>query len=255
MREREQCENAEGRERERPTSVVATVIGNHGVGKGQVWENFQARRRNYIGSEWNISSGALHPTKTRKTRGLCNPSPPLPPVPTPSRRTDLASPAALVRIINGQFAASAADCIVSLFSGAPSVGWQVVFPLSRILSRLPPALRLSRRLRASSGFPSRSPVAIVPSRPSPRRPLLRVLAPLHFKSGSKFVKTARAARGFGHLESLRPQNTSRRISSRTFSPLRRRPSRREDGNSSARGRVEVFISGENRNNRSTIREC
>lgn len=40
-------------------------------GKGQTRENFQARRRNYIGSEWNISSGALHPTKTRKT-GLCN---------------------------------------------------------------------------------------------------------------------------------------------------------------------------------------
>lgn len=38
----------------------------------QTRENFQARRRNYIGSEWNISSGALHPTKTRKTGGLCN---------------------------------------------------------------------------------------------------------------------------------------------------------------------------------------
>lgn len=103
---------------------------------GQAWENFQARRRNYIGSEWNISSGALHPTKTRKTgcnQPLCffTPFHPQP---------------AFVRIINGQFAASAADCIVSLFSGPLSVGWQVVFPLSRILSRLPPVFRLSRRL-------------------------------------------------------------------------------------------------------------
>ena len=52
----------------------------------------------------------------------------------------------LVRIINGQFAASAADCIVSLFSGPPSVGWQAVFPLSCILCRLLPVFRLSRRL-------------------------------------------------------------------------------------------------------------
>lgn len=63
-------------ERERLTLVVvmAMAIGSCGKeepGKGQTRENFQARRRNYIGSEWNISSGALHPTKTRKT-GLCN---------------------------------------------------------------------------------------------------------------------------------------------------------------------------------------
>lgn len=116
-----------------------------GRGGGETRENFQARRRNYIGSEWNISSGALHPTKTRKTGGggggLCN---------QPRRRfypfvLDPHPP--LVRIINGQFAASAADCIVSLFSGPPS-GWQAVFPLSRILPslRLSPVFRLSPRV-------------------------------------------------------------------------------------------------------------
>lgn len=41
---------------------------------GQAWENFQARRRNYIGSEWNISSGALHPTKTRKLHRVVQPA-------------------------------------------------------------------------------------------------------------------------------------------------------------------------------------
>lgn len=48
----------------------------------------------------------------------------------------------------------------------------------------------------------------------------------HFKSGSKFVKMARAARGFGHLESLRLQNPYCCISSRTFSAS----SRQEDRN-------------------------
>lgn len=79
----------------------------------------------------------------------------------------------------------------------------------------------------SSGFPSRSPTdrPFPPFSPSP------CPSPLHFKSGSKFVKTARAARGFGHLESLRLQNTScRRISSRTFSAPSLTLSRQEDGN-------------------------
>jgi hypothetical protein len=121
-----------------------------------------------------------------------------------SARTPSGSPFpfALVRIINGQFAASAADCIVSLFFGPPSPEWRTVFPLSCILSRLSPVSGLSRCLHDHSSHsldPSLSP-----------QPL--ITWPLHFKSGSKFVKTARAARGFGHLESLRLQNPSCAVS-------------------------------------------
>lgn len=163
-------------------------------------------------------SGIFHPApfirRKRERRGVVvQPVPPLlsfrsPPTP------------ALVRIINGQFAVSAADCIVSLFSGPPSVGWQTVFPLSRILFRLPPVFRLSRRLYVEwFSFLFFLQSTFRPFHFSP-------VASLHFKSGSKFVKTARAARGFGHLESLRLQNPFCCISSRTFSA----PSRQEDRN-------------------------
>lgn len=73
-------------------------------------ENFQARRRNYIGSERNISSTSPSFDEIER-EGRANPSSPLSP---------------LLRIINGQFAASAADCIVSPFSGFPSFGCQTL---------------------------------------------------------------------------------------------------------------------------------
>lgn len=117
--------------------------GDRGLRKGGTWEGADP-------GEFSSTTSQLHrirveyfirrPSSDENEKdGVVQPAPPLlsfrsPPTPT------------LVRIINGQFAASAADCIVSLFSGPPSVGWQAVFPLSRILSRLPSVFRLSRRL-------------------------------------------------------------------------------------------------------------
>lgn len=50
----------------------------------------------------------------------------------------LLTPIPLLRIINGQFAASAADCIVSPFSGFPSFGCQTL-SLSTLFSLLCPS--------------------------------------------------------------------------------------------------------------------
>lgn len=89
-------------------------------------------------------SGIFHPApfirRKRERRRVVQLAP-------PSLRST--SPPVFVRIINGQFVASAADCIVSLFSGPPSVGWLAVFPLSRILSRP------STRIQAASLPPRR----------------------------------------------------------------------------------------------------
>ena len=65
--------------------------------------------------------GIFHPPPLRstKSRGRDEPTS----IPPPSIR-----PSPLLRIINGQFAASAADCIVSPFSGFPSFGCQVPSP-------------------------------------------------------------------------------------------------------------------------------
>lgn len=123
-------------------------------GQSKSRENFQARRRNYIGSEWNISSTSP-PFDEIEREGRAN-------SPSSSSRSPLSVPPQL-RIINGQFAASAADCIVSLFSGFPSFRCQAlslclslfIFPSSSLsfarirtpqslelppLSTLPPAL-------------------------------------------------------------------------------------------------------------------
>lgn len=86
-------------------------------GQSKSRENFQARRRNYIGSEWNISSTSP-PFDEIEREGRAN-------SPSSSSRSPLSVPPQL-RIINGQFAASAADCIVSLFSGFPSFRCQAL---------------------------------------------------------------------------------------------------------------------------------
>ena len=74
--------------------------------KSRGQENFQARplRRNYIGSERRI----FHPARPFVRRNREGGQP---------RALFLIHPSSLLlQIINGQFAASAADCIVSLFS-------------------------------------------------------------------------------------------------------------------------------------------
>lgn len=99
-------------------------------GQSKSRENFQARRRNYIGSEWNISSTSP-PFDEIEREGRAN-------SPSSSSRSPLSVPPQL-RIINGQFAASAADCIVSLFSGFPSFRCQALsLSVSLSLSFHPP---------------------------------------------------------------------------------------------------------------------
>lgn len=98
-------------------------------------------------------SGIFHPApfiRRKRERRACatNPSRSAPSyVPHPHT-------VSLVRIINGQFAASAADCIVSLFSVA-----RMAKRLSLFLASFPVFRPYSSCLAAStsSGFPSRSP--------------------------------------------------------------------------------------------------
>lgn len=161
-------------------------------------------------------SGIFHPApfirRKRERRGCA------PPFLIPS--SGFPPPLALVRIINGQFAASAADCIVSLFSGPPVA--RMADRLSSFLHPFPSFIRI----QAVSALASRrAAIPLVLPSIDPFRPFFHpppTTWPLHFKSGSKFVKTARAARGFGHLESLRLQNPSCTVSLRghfLFPPL------------------------------------
>lgn len=102
----------------------------------------------------------------------------------------------LLRIINGQFAASAADCIVSLFFGLPSFRWQA-FSLSPPPStlclfhpysnRLVPSIHRVVSPRLVSSLPSLSPChAFLKSYPCPS-----LLYPFRLflpANPSKFVK-------------------------------------------------------------------
>lgn len=146
---------------------MATVIGR--VARAERRKGRLGRIFKHDVAITSDQSGIFHPApfirRKRERREVVQPRGPHPrfyPLRSPSPSPP---PPALVRIINGQFAASAADCIVSLFSGPPSVGWQVPsFLFLASFSPSPPPRPIYRPysgcLAASltpSGFPSRSP--------------------------------------------------------------------------------------------------
>lgn len=149
-------------------------------GQSKSRENFQARRRNYIGSEWNISSTSP-PFDEIEREGRAN-------SPSSSSRSPLSVPPQL-RIINGQFAASAADCIVSLFSGFPSFRCQALsLSLSLYLSIL-----LSLFCPYSNSTVSRAPPTF--TLPPALFPQILPFFPSSFPNPSKFVKGSTSVGG------------------------------------------------------------
>lgn len=193
--------------------MIAIVGSRRRKEGGQAWENFQARRRNYIGSEWNISSGALHPTKTRKTgcnQPLC--FYPLPPPNPPSCGLLTGNlPRLLLTVL------SLYSPVLCRSDGKSSFLFLASFPVFHPYSGC-----LVASMSSNSPFrsPTDQPFALTSLSLS-----LSIASLFHLKSGSKFVKMARAARGFGHLESLRLQNPYCCISSRTFSASSRQEGR------------------------------